>query len=295
MELIVEAVDSGLSMDHLIVALQFVVTANIDLFSSVAGEKPDVDTLTDALLGIILSATSRNDDAEVHHKAASTTRRPIVSDKIASYGDLSALKLVDLRKILKDLELDCTGRKADLVKRIQESLAGHPAAGREGGSSYGVDQVIETTSQSDSSLSAGGGHVILLLDEQLQRLPIECMPCLRHKSCSRVNSLAVLLKVMDNQIMRMTGDGGGGGYNDDQGTVTAARDSLVASSSSLSSSSSSCSSWKEIELRKGWYALDVEANLPITRQTVGPLLRSCGELYDWRGYEAEKPQGDIVR
>jgi len=115
-----------------------------------------------------------------------------------------------------------------------------------------------------------------------------------------VNSLAVLLKVMDNQMMRMKGNGGDDGCDDNQGTVTAARDSLVASSSSsssssLSSSSSSCSSWREIELRKGWYALDVEANLPTTRQTVGPLLRSCGELYDWRGYEAERPQGDLVR
>ena len=302
MELIVEAVDSGLSMDHLIVALRFIVNANINLLSSVAGEKPDVDTLTDVLLSIILGATSRNDDAKAHNKAASITRQSIVSDRVASYGDLSALKLVDLRKILKDLEVDCTGRKADLVKRIQESLAGQdgpPPTGREGGTSFGVDQ--ETTSQSDSSLSdtKAGGHVILLLDEQLQRLSMECMPCLRHKSCSRVNSLAVLLKVMDNQMMRMKGNGGDGGCDDNQGTITAARDSLVASSSSLSSSSSSSScsssSWREIELRKGWYALDVEANLPTTRQTVGPLLRSCGELYDWRGYEAERPQGDLVR
>jgi hypothetical protein len=37
------------------------------------------------------------------------------------------------------------------------------------------------------------GHVVLVLDERLQALPWECMPCLRKRQCSRVPSLALLL------------------------------------------------------------------------------------------------------
>lgn len=106
---------------------------------------------------------------------------------------LNSLKVTELRSLLVQHGLVGAGKKQDLIDRMLEyqsqSLVQSVHAPAACSSSIS-DQVTDT--------GASKGHLVLILDEQLQRLPFESIPSLRQASCSRVPSLPLLLRLLES-------------------------------------------------------------------------------------------------
>eukprot|EP00598_Pedospumella_elongata_P014803 CAMPEP_0184998924 /NCGR_PEP_ID=MMETSP1098-20130426/63872_1 /TAXON_ID=89044 /ORGANISM="Spumella elongata, Strain CCAP 955/1" /LENGTH=250 /DNA_ID=CAMNT_0027525837 /DNA_START=23 /DNA_END=771 /DNA_ORIENTATION=+ len=141
---------------------------------------------------------SRNDlSPQAEHDSAMMTSSPVMSAT-----ELNSLKVTELRALLKESGLDATGKKQDLVDRLHEhylSQQSSMTANSKKSPSVSASTTFIVEEESANELSARRGHVVLVLDEQLQRLPIETMPCLRGANCSRVPSFALLLKLIEDQ------------------------------------------------------------------------------------------------
>jgi hypothetical protein len=220
--------------------------------------------------------------------------------------ELNSLKVTELRALLKDAGLDPVGKKQDLVSRLLEHQT------RSGGGSSG-----QTCSSSGSiplvASQAGTGHLVLVLDEQLQRLPLECMPALRAASCSRVPSFAVLLRLISlSETTTVPSDLDELAEKLDNAKLTETKKSTTkkttgkAKSATKSAPQSSPedkentgnqggSSWRDVSVEKGWYALDIEGNLPATRSTLQPFLSAYSDKWDWTGVVASVPPEDTTR
>jgi hypothetical protein len=244
--------------------------------------------------------------------------------KHLSEEELSSLKITELRELLKQAGLSGTGRKADLVERLAPwyaSQASHaPPSVSPGSRSQGRDESSASavvTSPFGEKISPRG-HVLLILDEQLQRLPIECMPCLRGTSCTRMPSFAVLLSLVNHATssanagarprdskaqLQQKGEGKGKG----KGGAAPAKSRVVKAAVERCGSeeappaahkaqdgeddewSPANSSWLEKSAKSCWYALDIEGNLPRTRATLQPFLDSYGDRWQWRKVVASVP------
>lgn len=89
-------------------------------------------------------------------------------------GDVSKLKVVDLKKELQKRALPTTGLKADMVERLQEAMAaseqGNDDAAAEDAASAG-DPVVEETMQEVPSAENGQG--VQSMEPVLDRIPLE--------------------------------------------------------------------------------------------------------------------------
>lgn len=108
---------------------------------------------------------------------------------------------------------------------------------------------------------------MLVLDDALQRLPWEGMECLRRHPVSRAPSLDYILR---------------------QTRVFKVGDAQPSSPSEPSSSQPSSSSTHRVvrdgvRLDKGYFIVDPEGNLPRTRSTLAPLVRSLSAKLGWTG------------
>lgn len=231
-------------------------------------------------------------------------------------AELQSLKVAELRVLLKDAGLDSTGKKQDLVTRLEEHILA--AASLSSPASSGTVTTHESVSTNGGGKEGGfegflrsSGHLTVLLDEQLQRMPLETMPCLRAGSCSRVPSFALLLK-----IVAAAGSVSGSGASAVDG-VSEAMESLSVSKASApqktarkapaakpkkttkasgSSSGGAAESgqvqpspWQRVRLDRAWYALDIEGNLPLTRSTLQPFLGEYQQRWKWTGVVATVP------
>jgi hypothetical protein len=233
----------------------------------------------------------------------------IAEDCPPSVEELSSLKVTELRALLKDAGLDPVGKKQDLVSRLLEHQ------GRSGsGSGSGSPACASSGTTPAVASQAGTGHLVLVLDEQLQRLPLECMPALRAASCSRVPSFAVLLRLISlSETTTAPSDVDELAEKLDSAKLTETKKSTTkkttgkAKSAAKSASHSSpedkenasnqggSSSWRGVSVEKGWYALDIEGNLPATRSTLQPFLSAYSDKWDWTGVVAAVPPEDTTR
>ena len=87
-------------------------------------------------------------------------------------------------------------------KNLEQQLLPPPPSVRKGKKNITFDRIedidedlsgLGNEASSNSRSINVGGHTILILDERLQGLPWESMPCLQSRQCSRVPSLALLL------------------------------------------------------------------------------------------------------
>lgn len=122
-------------------------------------------------------------------------------------------------------------------------------------------------------------HTILLLDEQLQQLPVECMPSLRYMSISRMLSLPLLLDILRKRTAPST-------------TAQPMDKTSRESSTKLDDNVPQLSA---ISAQRAWFALDAENNLPTTRATLLPLLEEAQKRWNWPGFIGEIPSLDIAR
>jgi hypothetical protein len=238
-------------------------------------------------VNFLLAAASGDEDCGHKYSVAAVDDED--EDVRETKEDLHSLKVVELRSRLKAQNLLATGKKDDLVRRLEGSrrLATSEGVGETKGvsGSEGRDEPV-----------IGSAHVVLLLDEALQVMPWECLPCLSHSQCSRMPSLALLLALAARQrpgadsycraSMPLQPSLGGG-----------MRDPLSSPSSSSSSPSPSPSSPRgsALSLHKCWYAIDPEDNLPGTRKTMDSFLAPFSTRWGWRGVVGHIPKGDTVK
>ncbi|CAM9665021.1 unnamed protein product, partial [Laminaria digitata] len=161
----------------------------------------------------------------------------------------------------------------------------------------------ETTDSSSCGDGGDGGRgrgvacaerhpVVLVLDEELQAIPWEGLPCLRGRAVTRVPAVPFVFSALAAQW-----EGGA----DSRGSRETSDSSSSSSSVSSRSSSSEAPSAKDqeqqmwlpsrdgIRLSRGFYVVDPEANLPHTRKQLGPVFEKMGRRLGWSGVQGTAP------
>lgn len=179
---------------------------------------------------------------------------------------LASLKVVDLKSELKSHGLEVTGKKGELHDRLFAHLQ----------SSHIKQPQIPTTGSEN--------HLILLLDETFQSLPMECLPALRSKSCSRVPSLVLLLQLLNDLP----------DHSPRETKFPAKQKSKIKQEDTSSRPSEKLSS-KIISISNCWYSIDPEANLVNTRETIMPFMQTYISKWNWKGFSGQMPPDEIVR
>ena len=156
-----------------------------------------------------------------------------------------------------------------------------------------VDVQVKNTESSGASLNgfddSTPGHMVLILDETLQQIPWEVLPCLRGKTCSRMPSFALLLHVLTRyQPSRTAADS-----SDIQPSNTRALSESCHAD--LGHSTEESDAVHTSNLQHTWYVLDPEGNLPATRATMSAFLQPYIDRYNWSGYIGEIPSEVAAR
>jgi hypothetical protein len=229
-----------------------------------------------------------------------------------SSEDLNALKVTELRQRLKDEKLLTTGKKSDLVSRLQEYLnerrvltvdvslsnkSSPPSLLNKGSkqrlnttktsartSALNFTSPLNPPQSSPSSSGQQGGHTILILDEQLQQIPWESIPCLKAKQCSRVPSFALLLHMLTRKKRHK-----------DSANTTDAKNIAPSHDTIIDSHANRRLFDNCMERRKIWYSIDPESNLPATREKMFEFLKPYIEKMEWEGFVAEMPSEEEAR
>ncbi|CAM9476747.1 unnamed protein product, partial [Hapterophycus canaliculatus] len=132
--------------------------------------------------------------------------------------------------------------------------------------------------------------VVLVLDEELQAIPWEGLPCLRGRAVTRVPALPFVFAALATKW--------------DRGVASEAvsRESSLGSSSNRRGrkcdSSPTRSDWSPSQdgLRRGrgYYVLDPEANLPHTRKHLGPIFTGFERRFGWSGVQGKAPTEETM-
>jgi hypothetical protein len=214
--------------------------------------------------------------------------------------DLESLSVAELKSKLKSLSLPQTGKKADLIKRLQDTTCSK--------------QEIETTmnpdkaTNSDPNIASAANHIILMLDESLQNIPWENVSFLSQRQCSRSPNFSILLRLLaSNQQQKCTAPdrdplrplsienisyekfGKIKVSKKGAGKKSSKVDDPIIESEGVSSSSSIG------KLDRAWFCIDPEANLSKTRELLSTFLAPLASRWSWRGYAGECPPENTVR
>lgn len=159
-----------------------------------------------------------------------------------------------------------------------------------------VDVEVKSTDSSGTSLNgfdhSTPGHTVLILDETLQQIPWEVLPCLRGKTCSRMPSFALLLHVLTRHQASQSTDYSSDRRNNsemfdaDRGDPCRDMPSRIIEEFSVDRTSN---------LQHTWYVLDPEGNLPATRATMSAFLQPYIDKYNWTGYIGEIPSEEAAK
>lgn len=170
----------------------------------------------------------------------------IVADTQSAREELtrsySSKKVTELRSLLKEMGVSAVGKKEDLVNRLADAVMAETK-----------ENINPQHPCSDELASAANnsGFSVVILDESLQSLSIECMPCLLNCEVSRVPGLALLLSLLSSE------------------QESHAKGSL--------------------SMEKSWYIVDPENNLPSTQSTLMSFLSPLILKYSWQGFLAAAP------
>lgn len=127
-------------------------------------------------------------------------------------------------------------------------------------------------------------HTVLILDEVLQQIPWEVLPCLRAKKSSRVPSLALLVHMILRDSETTGIDAAAGHIKNSDDVSCKEKDNGAAGTSHLSS-----------PMSRTWYALDPEGNLPATRSTISAFLQPYIDRYGWEGFVGDIPSEEQAK
>lgn len=150
--------------------------------------------------------------------------------------------------------------------------------------SVGVSDHTDSSGTDGSSTDGGTARhpVILVLDEELQAIPWEGLPCLRSRAVTRVPAVPFVFSALSTRW----------------DAVEDGRSSERSGRASKPSAKGPDQTWVPsrdgIRLNRGFYVLDPEANLPSTRKQLGPILEGFGRRLGWSGVEGKAPSEDAM-
>lgn len=140
------------------------------------------------------------------------------------------------------------------------------------------------------------GHTVLILDETLQQIPWEVLPCLRSRVCSRMPSFALLLHMLTRHHTPQTPHTTAGLSDPDPTRSRNGHADLGPPCRNMPSSRIEVSSAVHIStLQHTWYVLDPEGNLPATRATMSAFMQPYVAQYGWTGYIGEIPSEEAAK
>ncbi|CAM9528895.1 unnamed protein product, partial [Discosporangium mesarthrocarpum] len=156
--------------------------------------------------------------------------------------------------------------------------------------------------------------VILVLDEELQALPWEGLPCLRGHPVTRTPALPFVFSATHATWGGHGGSnaGGGGGDNHhrkgdgeaDAGTAAAAEANAMqglglglrgkeTAAAAAAAAAAGSGPWiparDGIRMERAFYVLDPESNLPSTRRELGPIFARYEKHLGWTGVAGRVP------
>ena len=180
-------------------------------------------------------------------------------DTVPSKEELGKLTVVKLKERL--IELGCSQkefrstRKAGLIELLQTLLAETQS------DSLSPAKVPPNThSHTESKQAAGENCIFLILDEQLQRLPLEGVLSLRDKTVCRLPSLPFAISSLHQRNQN--------------------KDAMIS----------------PIDLSKTKYVIDPESNLKETKERILSTLTCVSDHHewDWEGKVGEVPSKDFM-
>lgn len=174
--------------------------------------------------------------------------------------DFSKLKVAELKARLKGHNLATTGLKKDLVARLTSHVASkRTCVVGAAAAPTQLNSASKVQRRAGTTAAPESRPLVLILDEQLTQLPWESMPVLQKRSVSRALSLVHLLA---SHLMHSGGSGDG-----------------VAHAS----------------MRKAFYIIDPEDNLPATRETIGKYVAAKPKALNWDGVVGSAPSAEELR
>lgn len=126
--------------------------------------------------------------------------------------------------------------------------------------------------------------VVLVLDEELQAIPWEGMPCLRGRAVTRVPAVPFVFSALAAQWDGGADSRGAREISDGSSTTTTKAPSIKGQEQQMW-----VPSRDGIRLSRGFYVLDPEANLPHTRNQLGPVFDKMGKRLGWSGVQGKAP------
>jgi Peptidase family C50/SAP domain len=143
------------------------------------------------------------------------------------------------------------------------------------------------------------GHTVLILDETLQQIPWEVLPCLRSRVCSRMPSFALLLHMLTRHQNPQTSQTHHNNADlSDPDTARSRNDHADLGPPCRNMPNSRIEAPGAVrtsKLQHTWYVLDPEGNLPATRATMSAFLQPYVEQYGWMGYTGEIPSEEAAK
>lgn len=130
--------------------------------------------------------------------------------------------------------------------------------------------------------------VVLVLDEELQAIPWEGLPCLRGRAVTRVPAVPFVFAALETRCdVGAASDADSRRNSPGSGRCSRRRDSSPAGPDPSPSRD-------RIRLDKGYYVLDPEANLPHTQKHVGPVFKGLERRLGWSGVQGKAPTEETM-
>jgi hypothetical protein len=162
---------------------------------------------------------------------------------------------------LKLVELRQLAKKRNLSSMGKKADIVKRLVDADGAANFNDESCKVTNSQTNSNILSSfsnlsqSGHIIFLLDEFLHDIPIESFPQFRKRSCSRMPSLALLLQVSGSEMDKRSA----------------------------------------LDLKKCWYAVDIENNLVNTRKTMESFFSPYQNKFHWKNCIGWLPDKQFIR
>lgn len=203
---------------------------------------------------------------------------------------LSKMRVADLRRELSARNISITGLKLkmELLAKLREAVQDDTEEKAE------VEHLGEASHESDDGGTSRGGSgggllierhpVVLVLDETLQAIPWEGLPCLRGRAVTRVPAVPFVFSALASQW---------GGGADSKAPRKMGRSSKVSATSDHPEEAW-VPSRDGIRLTRGFYVLDPEANLPRTGKQLGPFFEGIERRLGWSGVKGKAPTQEAM-
>eukprot|EP01031_Cornospumella_fuschlensis_P024953 gene24953-30148_t len=220
---------------------------------------------------VLSSSTSKDKDSDVDDVAQCIQDIHISNKQDDSLVSIyEEMKVTDLRTLSKNRGLSSIGRKQDIIERLLEQDKAK----------------MKKEASSDNNTIAGGGnyHILFILDEHFTSYPLESLPFFRDRACSRLPSLLVLLGLLQKQ-----------------GVVSSLSSSDKKAAKSIKNLQTSSPPLLNLpspplaDITRCWYAVDIENNLPATRNTMVEYMQGYLQKWRWEGVVGSIPESEVVR